>query len=154
SPVLFGNLVIVNATVESSRLWALDKTSGKVVWRVKYRDDCWSTPLRVDVPGGKTELVFNAPSMLQGLDPENGQELWHGDCPEPNNVSSSPVVRDGIVYFMGAGTRGRVFLAVRAGGRGDVTDTHVLWRQKIGAGYCSPVLVGDYLYFFSGLACC
>jgi outer membrane protein assembly factor BamB len=55
---------------------------------------------------------------------------------------------------MGTGNLGRVFLAIRTGGRGDVTNTHILWRQKIGATNCSPVLVGDYLYFFSGRACC
>jgi hypothetical protein len=53
---------------------------------------------------------------------------------------------------MGSGTTGRLCQAVRAGGRGDVTKTHVVWTQKVGASFCSPLLVGDHLYFFSGLA--
>jgi outer membrane protein assembly factor BamB len=154
SPTLCGSRLIVNATVESSRLVALDKASGKVLWRVKMPDDCWSTPVVVDVPGGGQELVFNAPNAVFGLDPADGKELWRCEFAEPRNVSVTPVVQNGVIYVMGTGTLGRVFLAVRAGGRGDVTQTHVLWRQKIGATNCSPVLVGDYLYFFSGRACC
>jgi outer membrane protein assembly factor BamB len=154
SPTLCGSRLIVNATVESGRLVALDRASGKVLWRVKMADDCWSTPLVVSVPGGSQELVFNAPSALLGLDPEDGKELWRCEFPEPRNVSVTPVVKDGIIYCMGTGNLGRVFLAVRAGGRGDVTKTHLLWRQKIGATNCSPILVGDYLYFFSMRACC
>src|SRR5262249_54063464 len=154
SPILHRNLVIVNAAVESARLVALDKTSGKVVWRFRFADDCWTTPLLVEVPGGKQELVLNVPGTIHGLDPESGKELWQCDCPDPDYVSASPVARGDVVYVMGAGRQGRVFLAVRAGGRGDVTKTRVLWKQKVGASLCSPVLAGDHLYFFSNLAYC
>src|SRR5262249_34391478 len=98
--------------------------------------------------------VLMTPGTILGLDPETGKERWTCECPEPDYVSANPVARNGIVYVMGAGKQGRVFMAVRTGGSGDVTKTHVLWRQKIGASYCSPVLAGDYLYFFSGQAHC
>jgi outer membrane protein assembly factor BamB len=154
SLVLYRNLLLVNAAVESGRLVALAKDSGKVVWRVRLQDDCWTTPLLVDTADGKPDCVLMTPGTILGLDPETGQERWQCECPEPDYVSANPVARNGIVYVMGAGKQGRVFLAVRTGGKGDVTQTHVLWKQKVGASYCSPVLAGDYLYFFSGQAHC
>src|SRR5262249_15160005 len=59
SLALYKNLVLVNATVESGALIALDKTTGKEVWRVKGIGDCWTTPLVVAGPGSKHENVFN-----------------------------------------------------------------------------------------------
>ncbi len=154
SPVLYRNLVLVNASVECGRLVALDKQSGKVVWRAPFYGDCWTTPVVVSIPGGNAEVVLYIPSYLVAFDPENGKELWRCECPGPDYVSATPVVRGDVLYLMGAGKAGRLFQAVRAGGRGDVTSSHVIWKQKVGASYCSPVLVGDQLYFFSGRACC
>ena len=154
SPVLCGKLVIVNSTVENSRLTALDRATGQVVWRVRINGDCWTTPLPVTPPGGRQELVLFARGVLFGFDPETGKELWQCDAPGPDYVSASPVTRDGVIYVMGAGAKGRLCLAARAGGRGDVTKTHVVWRQKVGASFTSPVLAGGRLYFFSGMAHC
>jgi outer membrane protein assembly factor BamB len=154
SPALLGDLVIVNATVESGRLQGLEKATGKAVWKVRINGDCWTTPLPVKVPGGGEELVFFARGVLYGFDGPSGKQLWECDCPGPDYVSANPVARDGVVYVMGSGNAGRVCMAVKAGGRGDVTKTHVVWRQKVGASYTSPVLAGDHLYFFSNLAYC
>src|SRR5262249_51475711 len=79
SPVLYRNFVLVNASVESGRLLALDKPSGKLVWQLRVQDDSWATPVLVEVPGGRTEAVFNVSTMLLGVDPEGGQELWRCD---------------------------------------------------------------------------
>ena len=154
SPVLYKNLLIVNATVESSALIALDKLTGKEVWRVKGVGDCWATPLLIEAPGGRPELVLNGTAVMEGYNPETGEVLWSCETLTTAYFSSMPLVRDGIVYLMGTGSEGRMFIAVRAGGKGDVTNSHVLWRQKVGASYTSPVLVGDRLYFFSGFAYC
>jgi hypothetical protein len=154
SPIVYRDLLVVNASVESGALVALDRATGKQVWRTKFQDDCWTTPLLVETAEGRTELVLNVARGLMSFDPQKGQLLWQCDCPEPDYISASPVARKGIVYVMGAGHNGRSFMAVRAGGQGDITKTHVVWRQKIGASYCSPILVGEHLYFFSGQACC
>jgi outer membrane protein assembly factor BamB len=154
SPALYRNLLLVNASVEGGRLVALDKTSGKIVWRARFYGDCWTTPVIVNVPGGKAEVVLFTPEVLISFDPEDGKELWRCECHGPEYVSATPVVSGDIVYLMGAGKAGRLFQAVRAGGRGDVTKSHIVWKQKVGASFCSPVLVGDRLYLFSGRACC
>ena len=155
SPVLYKNLVLVNATVEGAGLVALDKATGNLVWQAKPYGDCWSTPILVELPGGKAEVVLNELTEILAYDPEKGNELWKCDCPGSAYASSTPLAHNGLIYAMGAGQGGRWFLAIRAGGRGDVSNTRVVWKQgKAGASYCSPLLVGEHLSYFSALASC
>jgi outer membrane protein assembly factor BamB len=154
SPALWRNLLLVNAAVEGGGFQALDKCTGKMVWKVKLYDDCWSTPLVVDVPGKEQEVILMTPGLVRGFEPATGKELWRCACEEPDYVSATPLVRAGVVYVMGSGQLGQAVMAVRTGGRGDVSKTHVLWKQDVGASFCSPVLAGPYLYFFSNFAYC
>jgi outer membrane protein assembly factor BamB len=154
SLVLHEGLVLVNASVESNALVALDKRSGKEVWRVKGVSDSWSTPVVAAVPGGGHEVILNTPGMVMAFHPGTGEKLWESEGVEGSSATSTPVARDGVVYLMGSGTEGRTTLAIRMGGRGDVTKTHLLWKQKVGVGVCSPVLYGEHLYWVSGEVCC
>src|SRR5262245_39117945 len=76
SPVLYKDLVIVNASIESNSLVALDRETGKEVWRTKGIRSSWNTPVLVDVPGKEPELVLNESSAVIGFDPLKGTELW------------------------------------------------------------------------------
>jgi hypothetical protein len=157
SPVLHKNLVIVNAAIESDSVVALDKLTGKEVWRAKGMATNWVTPALVDVKGGKTELVLSVPGKLLGLDPESGKELWRCTFPggAGNYTTSSPAVRGDVVYAMNASPGvTSMFAAVKAGGRGDVTKTHILWQKSGGAANTSPVVVGDYVCWVSGRLTC
>lgn len=152
SPVVLGDKVLVNAGTESRHLYALDKATGKVAWKAEINGFCWSTPVIVDLPGGKKEIVLNVGAGLYGFDAQKGTELWSVDIVAGYN-SSTPLVRNGMVYVMNQAQGEKEFVAVRAGGRGDVTKTHVVWTQtKAGASYCSPLLVGERLFYFSGQA--
>ena len=152
SPITLDDMVIVNASMEGRHLVALDKSSGKILWKSEINGMSWSMPLVVDLGKGKKEIVLNVGAGLYGFDSRKGTELWSVDIVAGYN-SSTPVVRDGIVYVMNQGVGEKEFVAVRAGGRGDVTKTHVVWRQtKAGASYCSPLLKGDRLFYFSGQA--
>jgi outer membrane protein assembly factor BamB len=66
------------------------------------------------------------------------------------------VARDGIVYVIGGGgpSTPAAALAVKTGGSGDVTKSHVIWRIKAGATNCSPVLTGDFLCWVDGTVTC
>jgi outer membrane protein assembly factor BamB len=154
SLVLYKDRILVNATVEKSALIALDKRSGKELWKAKGIRDSWSTPVLAEVPGGGTEVVLNTLGEILAFDPNTGQKLWECEGIGGTAATSTPVTRGGIVWLMGTGFEGRMTLAVRAGGRGDVTETHILWRQKVGAGICSPVLYGDYLFWVNGQVGC
>ena len=160
SPVLYDDLVIVNASVESGSLVALDKQTGEVVWRVPRIRGCWNTPVLVPLPDGRTELVLSLPGRpegrIVGFDPATGKELWHcAGIEDGGYVVPSVVAHDGIVYAIGG--RRNTAVAVRAGGRGDVTDTHLLWRVHRGSNVSSPVYHDGHLYWVHerrGIAYC
>lgn len=144
SPLLYKNLVIVNASIESKSLVALNKDTGKVVWRTEGIKSCWSSPNLVQV-GDKQELVLNVPRKLTGFDPDTGNELWHCDGIPDGYVCPTVITQDGVVYAIGG--RKNTAIAVRAGGRGNVNETHLLWTVKKGSNVTSPVLVDDHLYW-------
>ena len=143
SPLLSGDLVIVNASAESGALVAFDKRSGREVWRAGGIQSSWNTPLLVTTEQGGTELVVSIQARLLGFDPADGRKLWDADGIH-RYVCPSVVADKGVVYAIGGG---HTSLAVRAGGKGDVTDSHVLWRQKRGSNVSSPVLHQGHLYW-------
>jgi len=155
SPVLFRNLVIVNASVESESMVALDKKTGKEVWRAPGIRESWNTPLLVTLPDGKQELVVAIMRKVLGFDPATGAQLWSCDTDINWYMVPSLVARDGVVYCVGGRSGGA--LAVRGGGRGDVTATHRVWTGRKGSNVSSPVLHGDHLFWANdstGVAYC
>ncbi|MDA1054869.1 MAG: PQQ-binding-like beta-propeller repeat protein [Planctomycetota bacterium] len=146
SPVLFENLVIVNASVESGSLIAIDKASGNEVWRAGGMQSSWNTPHLVQLANGQQELVVSVQGNILGFDPKTGNELWRCDG-IPDYVCPSVISQQGIAYVIGGRTSRAI--AVRAGGRGDVTDTHRLWEAKAGANVASPVILDGHMYWVS-----
>lgn len=152
---LHGNLLLVNASVESGSLIALDKKTGKEVWRAGA-EETWHPPLVVSLAGGKSELIVATPNQVAGLDPASGKELW--SCAMDCGWYKVPVPTEhqGVVYSIG-GRSGETALAVRAGGRGDVTDSHRLWTSTTGSNVSSPIYHNGHLYYASdskGIAYC
>lgn len=154
SPVLHNNLLIVNAGVESGALIALDKATGQAVWRAGDVSRTWATPVLVEA-GGRTEAVLNLPGKVAAYDADTGKALWHCEGIPDSYVCPSVIAHDGVVYAIG-GRRSQV-MAVRAGGSGDVTGSHILWRTEKGNNVTSAVLVDNHLYWFHesrGVAYC
>ena len=145
SPVLFEDLLILNAAMESDTLFALRQKSGEVAWSVKGFARAWNTPALVDAGGERPELVIALAGRLRAFDPRTGQELWHCRAINAAELCPSIVAHQGIVYLLG-NPSGEA-MAVRAGGRGDVTATHVLWKVNKGSNVSSPVLHDGHLYF-------
>lgn len=146
SPVLAGDLVIVNASVESETLYALDKKTGKAKWKVTGIKESWNTPILVKPKDGNEELVVAKFGKVLALDPATGAELWNCATDITWYMVPSLVAHDGVVYALG-GRSGTAALAVRAGGKGDVTKTHRLWTSKKGANVSSPVYHDGHLYW-------
>jgi outer membrane protein assembly factor BamB len=169
SPVLYGDLCILwCGPGERQFLLAVNKRDGQTVWQHdesggKVGEDkkgetwvgSWSTPLLARV-GDHDELVLGVPYKVKGFDPKTGEELWSCDGMGPLVYTSPVISADGIVVVM-SGFHGPA-LAVRAGGKGDVTKTHRLWHhtQQIPQRIGSPVIVGEHAYILtdSGLAQC
>jgi outer membrane protein assembly factor BamB len=152
SPVLHGSMLIVNASVESGSIVALDKATGKQLWQTKGIGSSWNTPLIVKNRTA-SELVVSIQGKLLGLSPSDGQELWRADGIH-RYVCPSVVAHEGIIYAIGGG---HTSLAVRTGGEGDVTASHTLWRHTKGSNVSSPIFHEGHLYWFSdsgGYLCC
>jgi len=144
SPVLYGDLVIqLCDSKRDSYIAAFDKRSGKEVWhtpRSSYA--CWATPILVeaDVNGARrTELVVNGAGsrspdgrLVIAYDPKDGHELWRVRG-TTELVAPTPVASGGLVYSL-SGRNGPI-LAIRPGGTGDVTESHVVWKQRRGGPY-------------------
>jgi len=151
SPVLFGNTIVVNWDHEGPGfIVAFDKETGKELWRTP-RDEqtSWSTPIIVE-QSGKNEVVTAATRRIRSYDLASGKLLW--ECAGlTTNAIPTPVAGKDLVYAT-TGFRGHVMLAIRPGGKGDVTGTDAIaWTLKKGTPYVpSPLLYDDRLYFFSG----
>lgn len=155
SPVGCGDLVIINAAVESEALVALDKRTGKEVWRAPGIRESWNTPILVPVAGGRQELVVAIAGKVVGFDPATGEALWSCATGIGWYMVPSLVNDQDMVYCIGGRTGGA--LAVRAGGRGDVTGSRRLWTLSKGSNVPSPLLHAGQLYWLHenlGLAIC
>src|SRR5206468_757874 len=119
--------------------------TGKQVWRTPGISSAWNTPVLVTAPSKELELVISVQDRLLGLNPDTGKELWNADGIH-RYVCPSVVAHDGVVYAIGGG---HTSLAVRAGGRGDVTKSHTLWRLNKGSNVSSPVYHEGHLYWAS-----
>lgn len=159
SPLLHEDALYVQVlhgmkTDDPSYVLRIDKASGETVWRVerptnaiRESPDSYTTPALLEY-AGVTEIVITGGDVVTGHDPETGQELWRADGLNPENnanyrIVASPIIHGDLIY---APTRIRPLLAIRAGGRGDVTDSHRVWSFDDGPDVPTPVTDGTYFY--------
>src|SRR5439155_14870764 len=123
---------------------ALDKFTGKVAWQGKRpRGMTWTTPVVVRV-GDRDELVLAGAETVRGYDPATGKELWVLRGPTQEVIPTLVIGKD-LIYSV-SGRNGPT-LALRPGGTGDVTQTHLAWRAiRSGPHVPSPALVKGRLY--------
>jgi outer membrane protein assembly factor BamB len=146
SPILHKDLLIVNASIESEALVALNRRTGQEQWRAGGIRESWNTPLVVTAPSGRQELVVATHGSVLAFEPDTGQPLWSCKTDIGWYMVPSVIAADGIVYCLG-GRSGTASLAVRAGGSGDVTATHRLWTSQKGSNVSSPVYLDGRLYW-------
>jgi outer membrane protein assembly factor BamB len=152
SPVLFQNLVILQCDQEygeGSFIAAVDKKTGKEVWRAaRNQRRSWATPLLIR-SSDRNELVTSGPQKIIAYDPLSGKELWSAPGVESNPIPSPVAGRD-LVYVT-AGSDAKRALAIRTGGSGDLTNSsNLVWRYEKGTAYVpSPILYNDYLYLLT-----
>ncbi len=157
SLLLYKNMVIVNASSESQSIRALNKKTGKEIWKAEAStlSLCFGTPTVVELPGGKAELIVSAPGEVWGLNPETGKLLWFAGIRTARNVCPSLATADGIIFAMG-GFETHGTSAIRAGGQDDVSKSHVLWSVPQCSYIPSPLISKGHLYWVddSGKAMC
>ena len=146
SPVLYKDLVFINASVESESLVALDRKTGKERWRAEGIRESWNTPVLVKAKSGRDELVVAIQGAVLAFNPATGDPLWTCKTDIGWYMVPSVVAADGVVYCLG-GRSGIAALAVRAGGQGDVTEQNRLWTSTKGSNVASPVYHDGHLYW-------
>ncbi|MEZ6043643.1 MAG: PQQ-binding-like beta-propeller repeat protein [Planctomycetaceae bacterium] len=148
SPVLSGNILIVPAGPESRAVIGFDAGTGKEIWRAESEGlgNVWGTPIEV-TSDGRTDVVIGAPNEIWGLNPETGKLRWFCEAMETDQFSSSVVEADGMIYAIEG--RGGGSIAVKAGGKGDVTKTHVIWSGRDSSRFGTPVVYDGRIYYFS-----
>jgi outer membrane protein assembly factor BamB len=159
SPLLHGDSLFIQVlhgmrTDDPSYLLRIDKATGKTLWRVERPTDArmespdsYTTPAVVRV-GNAEELVITGGDVVTGHDLATGKELWRADGLNPENNGNYRIVASPVVFgdMVIAPTRVRPMLALKAGGRGDVTKSHVLWSFDSGPDVPTPVTDGTYVY--------
>lgn len=162
SPVVFKDLLILSCDGSDQQfVVALDQATGREQWRTARpanparKKFAFSTPTLITVDG-RTQLISGGAGHVVGYDPASGRELWRSAYPEGYSVVPRPVFGHGLI-FVSSGYDSPTLYAIRAGGTGDLTDSHVAWTLQRGAPHNpSPLLVGNELYLVSdrGIATC
>lgn len=169
SPLLLDDSLYVQVlhgmkTDDPSYVMSIDKKSGKTTWKVerataaiRESPDSYTTPGLLKY-GKNVEIVITGGDCVTGHDPATGKELWRANGLNPENnpfyrIIASPVVFNDIVYVP---TRVKPLLALKAGGRGDITASHVIWSTTNGPDVPTPVTDGKYFYVVndSGIMWC
>jgi outer membrane protein assembly factor BamB len=164
SPILFGDLLIMHFDGSDRQyVIALDKRTGKTVWRTERSIDfqdltpqgkpqadgdfrkAFSTPHIVMV-GKEPLLVSIGSKATYGYDPRTGKELWRIEERTSHSGSTRPVAGHGLVFYPTGFATGQL-LAIKPDGRGDVTGTHVVWRVTRGVPNKPSLVLADDLLF-------
>jgi len=157
SPVLCGDSLILNLNNDDQAfVLALDKRTGRQQWKTdRPTQRTYATPMFWNV-GGQQQLIINGTDQVTAYDPKTGKEIWH--CGGMTKfVNPTPVAGHGLLFVGANGPGGSVVMAIKPGGRGDITGSHVAWQNFGQAPYVpSPLLVGDYLFVVKngGIATC
>jgi outer membrane protein assembly factor BamB len=174
SPVIFNNLLLMHFDGSDYQyVVGLNKNNGETVWKtprsVDYGDldrngkpqadgdfrKAFSTPVIADFGGGPVMLSLGSKAFY-AYEPQGGKELWRVENRNCHSGSSTPVFGNGTIYTcMGFG-KGELW-AIRPGGSGNVTDSHVAWKVKKNVP-CKPsvLLIGDLVFMIddNGIASC
>jgi outer membrane protein assembly factor BamB len=151
APLLYKDRIILYQDhYGGSFIAAFDTRTGKQLWRTRRNASVgWGAPIAIRA-GDHDEIIVNGQNSVQAYAPEDGRELWRcgGTTYE---VIPTPVVGFGMV-FCSSGRAGPT-LAIRPGGRDDVTRSHLAWTNPRGSPFVpSPILYGDYLYMVNDMA--
>ena len=175
SPTLWKNLLIMHFDGSDYQyIIALDKKTGKTVWKTDRSIDFqdltpegkptrdgdfrkgFSSPL-VITHEGKPILVSAASKATYAYEPETGKEIWRVEERKHHSGTVRPVVGHGLVFTATGLAKGELW-AVKLGGTGVITDTHVAWKVARNVpNRPSPILVGELLFMVdqdSGVVTC
>ena len=153
SPVLYKDRIFIYqdanpAPNQPAFVGAFDKKTGKPIWTTPRNESVgWGTAVVINT-GERDELIVSSQRRVAAYDPDTGKELWtvRGNTFE---VIPTPVVAHGLV-FASSGRAGPT-IAIRPGGSGDVTSSHVAWSSPRGSPFVPSGIVGELLYLINDM---
>ncbi len=148
SLTLYKDMLIVNASEESQTLFGINKNTGEVVWKAPgaILELAYGTPIIARVNDERDDLVIAVPSEVWGLNPNTGKLVWYVETQLTGNLSPS-VIPDGDTIYVFGGYRSSGSLAIRLGGKGDVTKSNTLWTSRNSSYVVTPILHEGHLYW-------
>jgi len=149
SPTVFEDTLILLCDHDpASYLLAVDAGTGRDRWKADRGRgrQSYSTPFVVTTASGP-ELIVNSSQRVDAYNPRTGVPLWHVGAPHQFPIPS-PAYHDGVLY-LSRGYRSGPYMAVRPGGRGDVSASHVLWQAATGAPYISSLVYDQGLVYMA-----
>jgi outer membrane protein assembly factor BamB len=161
SPLLYKDRLIIEIlhgmhTDLPSYVTAYDKITGKRLWKqvrktdaLRESPDAYTTPV-VLTHGGKDQIVISGGDYVTGHNPDTGAEIWRAAGLNPdkagaNRMCGSPVAVDGMIY---ATSRKKPILALKAGGTGDISESHLAWKWEGPGAPDVPSALTDGKYFY------
>lgn len=149
SPLIDGNRIIVNAGGRGASIVALDKATGKELWKTQSDEAGYSSGVAVEIDGVRQYLFFTGEAAV-GVLASNGELLWRYR-PVSNSTANvaTPIVRDNLVFFSSSYGTGCALLRLESTG-GSTTASEVYFNRDMRNHYSSSVLIVDHLYGFSG----
>tara|TARA_A100001037_G_scaffold306040_1_gene348773 strand:+ start:1282 stop:2514 length:1233 start_codon:yes stop_codon:yes gene_type:complete len=162
SPILFEDLVILLNEQDTGPgyIVALDKATGRERWRIRRKIEImtYATPIIVKANGRPVLINSCLDDGLMGIDPRKGKVLWTTPGQFDLRTVAMPVHWNGMVYgSCGGGGKGKLMLAVKVGGSGNVSETHIAWKRQRSLPYVpTPIAYGNHLYLWldNGIVIC
>jgi outer membrane protein assembly factor BamB len=150
SPAVYKDmLILLSYQASNGTLAALDSATGEIRWKVPASKEAvsYSTPCIVETAGA-AEIVVNSSEGLAGHSVVNGERLWF--IAEPSRFAIPAASPDKGIIYTSRGYRSGPYLAVRPGGKGDISKSHVIWKVESGAPYISSIIQYDGLVYMIG----
>jgi outer membrane protein assembly factor BamB len=150
SPIVVNDVLIVPAGPETRAVVGLDKKTGKELWKSESDGlgNVWGTPALSQIDETRTDVVIGAPNEIWAINPATGKLNWYCTAMATDQFNSSVVVSDGMIYAVEG--RGGGSIAVKAGGKGDVTASNVVWSGKDSNRFATPLVYEGRMYLISG----
>lgn len=157
SPLLYRDTVLLQCDhYGDSYVIALDRETGANRWKVDRPETwlSWASPQLVPVGDDRTELILAGSHKIDAFDPLSGEKLWTVGGMRRECIPT-PVYDNGYIYVV-SGPKGPT-MAIKPGGRGDVSETHVQWRNTRGAPFVPSAILVSGLYYLvddAGIGTC
>jgi outer membrane protein assembly factor BamB len=163
SPLLVDDRLIIpvlhgNNTDDPSYLLAIDKVTGKTLWRTerptdapRESPDAYVTPQLLRL-AAHSEVILNGGDLVTGHDLATGKELWRADVLNPSKNGNYRIIPSCLVMedLIIAPSRINPMVALKTGGKGDIAQSHVVWKSENGPDVPTPISDGKYLWMVTG----